>query len=63
MEFLGLYLDVEKNKKTRGTLEEISLPESKVKVYVIPTNEELMIARDTECIVKEMKTKKDEIIV
>lgn len=58
MEFLGLYLDVEKNKATKGVLAEISLPESKVKVYVIPTNEELMIARDTECLVNEMKKNK-----
>lgn len=55
MEFIGLYLDVEKNKNTKGVLAEISLPESKIKVYVIPTNEELMIARDTKCIVEEMK--------
>lgn len=55
MEFMGLYLDVEKNKNTKGVLAEISLPESKVKVYVIPTNEELMIARDTKCILEEQK--------
>lgn len=55
MEFMGLYLDVEKNKNTKGILAEISLPESKVKVYVIPTNEELMIARDTKCIVEQLK--------
>ena len=60
MEFLGLYLDVEKNKTTRGRLAEISLPESKVKVYVIPTNEELIIARDTMCIVKKIEKKKVE---
>lgn len=56
MEFMGLYLDVEKNKNTRGVLEEISLPESKVKVYVIPTNEELMIARDTKCIIEKLNS-------
>ncbi len=55
MEFMGLHLDVEKNKNTKGILAEISLPESKVKVYVIPTNEELMIARDTKCIVEQLK--------
>ncbi len=52
LEFMGLYLDVEKNKTVRGELAEISLPSSKVKVYVIPTNEELMIARDTLEIIK-----------
>ncbi|MFA5012439.1 MAG: acetate kinase [Ignavibacteria bacterium] len=56
MEFMGLYLDVEKNKNTRGVLEEISLPESKVKVYVIPTNEELMIARDTKSIIEKLNS-------
>lgn len=55
MEFMGLYLDEEKNAKTRSELAEISLPESKVKVYVIPTNEELMIARDTKEIIESMK--------
>ena len=36
----------------RGEEAEISSPESKVKVFVIPTNEELMIARETERVVK-----------
>jgi len=56
LEFMGLYLDVEKNKSVRGELAEISLPSSKVKVYVIPTNEELMIARDTLEIVKSKQS-------
>lgn len=55
LEFMGLYLDEEKNNKTKGELAEISLPESKVKVYVIPTNEELMIARDTKSILENLK--------
>ena len=46
LEFLGIKLDVEKNK-LRGKLTEISAKDSKVKVYVIPTNEELMIAKET----------------
>ncbi len=46
LEFLGVKLDAEKNK-VRGKLAEISSDDSKVKVYVIPTNEELMIAKDT----------------
>ena len=37
----------------RGEEAEISTPESKAKVYVIPTNEELMIAKETEKIIKE----------
>ena len=44
--YLGVKIDREKNR-TRGREAEISADDSKVKVYVIPTNEELMIARDT----------------
>ena len=50
LEFLGIKIDVEKNN-CRGKEVEISTPDSKVKVYVVPTNEELMIARDTKNIV------------
>lgn len=46
LEFLGLTLDREKNK-VRGNLTEISKADSKIKVYVVPTNEELMIAKET----------------
>ena len=46
LEFLGVELDLEKNK-VRGKLAEISKDTSKVKVYAVPTNEELVIARDT----------------
>lgn len=44
--FLGIKLDPEANK-VRGEEKEISTADSTVKVFVIPTNEELMIARDT----------------
>ncbi len=44
--FLGFELD-EENNNTRGKEIEISTKDSKVKVWVIPTNEELLIARDT----------------
>ena len=48
MEYLGVEFDVEKNDRIpRGTIEEISKPYSKVKVFRIPTDEELVIARDT----------------
>jgi len=43
---LGAYIDEEKNN-VRGKLQELSTDDSKVKVYLVPTNEELMIARDT----------------
>ena len=50
-EFLGIKIDPEKNK-LRGQKVEISTPDSKVKVMIIPTNEELMIARETAALVK-----------
>ena len=46
MENLGIIIDDEANKE-RGKLKKISAPESKVQVWVVPTNEELLIARDT----------------
>ena len=49
--FLGVKLDAEKNK-IRGEEIEITTPDSTTKVYVIPTNEELVIARDTLAIVE-----------
>lgn len=57
LEYLGLKFDVEKNKNIRGELAEISTSESKIKVFVIPTNEELLIARDTKDIVSNMVSK------
>ncbi len=49
-EFLGVDFDKEKNK-VRGKLAEITKEGSKVKAFVIPTNEELMIAKDTLALV------------
>lgn len=46
LEFLGVKLDPERNK-VRGEEALISADDSRVKVWVIPTNEELMIAQDT----------------
>ena len=46
LEFFGFTLNEEKNE-LRGEIQEISNEGSRVKVYVVPTNEELMIARDT----------------
>jgi acetate kinase len=48
---LGIKLNYESNKK-RGEEILISTPDSKIKVYVIPTNEELVIARDTVKLLK-----------
>lgn len=52
--YLGIKIDPEKNAQ-RGEALEISTPDSKVKVFVIPTDEELMIARDTKEIVESAK--------
>ena len=51
LEFFGFTLNEEKNE-LRGEIQEISNEGSRVKVYVVPTNEELMIARDTAKLVK-----------
>ena len=51
LEFMGILLDEEANN-IRGEEKLISKPESKVKIFVIPTNEELMIAKETERLVK-----------
>jgi acetate kinase len=44
---LGIKLDKKLNAKTRGTVTTISTKDSKIPVIVLPTNEELMIAKDT----------------
>ena len=48
MEFFGIKLDDNKNAEAKGVLSKISAPYSKVEVWVVPTNEELLIARDTK---------------
>ena len=56
MEELGIELDVDRNKSlTRGGEGVISKDTSKIKVYLIPTNEELEIAKQTLALVKEEK--------
>lgn len=53
MEYLGIDFDFDKNNTMpRGTTECITKPGSKVQVYRIPTDEEFIIARDTEMLVK-----------
>lgn len=55
LKFMGVEINYEINDKLkRGPEGEISTPNSKVKVYVICTNEELMIARDTKEIVEAL---------
>ncbi len=56
LSYFGVEIDMELNAKTlrQPNTVELSTKNSKVKVYVLPTNEELMIARDTEAIVSKL---------
>jgi acetate kinase len=54
LNFLGINLNKLKNKSKQKNEREISANNSKVKIYVIPTNEELVIALDTMRIIKEL---------
>ncbi len=56
--YMGVKIDEEKNNATvHGREAEISTPDSTVKVFVIPTNEELLIARDTKELAEKMLQK------
>ena len=57
LDFLGVDYDKEINEKTfgRSGVTKLSTDASKVQIYMIPTNEELVIARDTEELVKNAK--------
>ena len=50
-EYMGIVLDKEKNSGCRVEAD-VSAPESKVRIFVIPTNEELVIAMDTAALCK-----------
>jgi acetate kinase len=54
LSFLGLKIDHIKNETARGQEIDIATPDSKCRVLVIPTNEELMIAMDTKDVVKKL---------
>jgi acetate kinase len=55
MEYMGMKLDEEKNKGLRGVEAILSTPDSKVTIMLVPTDEELMIARDTVDILNAQK--------
>ncbi len=55
MEYLGIKFDDKANDGVHGELKKISAPDSKVEVWVVPTNEELLIARDTKELVEKLK--------
>lgn len=52
MEYMGLKLDEKKNENIGDGISDVTAEGSKVKILVIPTNEELVIARDTERLAK-----------
>ena len=51
LEFLGVKVDSKKNEETYDVEAKISANDSDIDVYVVPTNEELMIARQTLCVI------------
>ena len=51
LQFMGVEMDADANN-IRSEEKLVSKPDSKVKIYVIPTNEELMIAKETQRLVK-----------
>ena len=51
LQFMGVDLDVDLNN-VRGEEREITKPNSKIKAYIVPTNEELMIAKETKKLVE-----------
>ncbi len=55
LDYLGVKLDKELNNKVHGTETKISAPDSKVDVWVVPTDEEIVIARDTKELVEGLK--------
>ncbi len=50
MEYLGVDFDFEANKEHSDGIRVLSKPDSKVKVFILPTNEELSIARETKAL-------------
>lgn len=57
-EGLGIVLDAEKNANTRSTETVISAPDSAVKIMVIPTNEELVVAREVKRFLEKKRAHK-----
>lgn len=62
LEFFGVKIDDERNQ-VRGEEVEISAPDSKVKVFVVPTNEELLIARETNKFIMKRGRKNENISI
>lgn len=52
MEYFGIDIDLEENKIRKSIIRELNKPNSKTKVLIVPTNEELAIARETKALLK-----------
>jgi len=57
LSYLGVRLDPDVNARPSGEARVISTPDSKVAVLVVPTNEELVIARDTYRLARSLKSR------
>ena len=53
MDYFGIKIDEALNRSIRGKLTKISTPDSKIEVWIVPTNEELLIARDTLALISK----------
>ncbi|MBP5433384.1 acetate kinase [Ruminococcus sp.] len=53
MDYFGIKIDEALNRTIRGKLTKISTPDSKIEVWIVPTNEELLIARDTLALISK----------
>jgi acetate kinase len=53
MDYFGKKIDEALNRTIRGKLTKISTPDSKIEVWIVPTNEELLIARDTLALISK----------
>ncbi len=62
LDFMGIKIDVSKNEKCIGKESDISSKDSRVKVFCIPTNEEIVIARDTARIIRKNPVRHDKVI-
>jgi acetate kinase len=51
---LGYEIDLDRNREAVGKTSEISTDSSRIRIFVIPTNEELLIARDTFRVVRDL---------
>lgn len=52
MECFGIDIDLEENKMRKNSIRELNKPNSKTKVLIVPTNEELAIARETKALIE-----------